>query len=104
MKRKKPIDVLQEFVSVFAGKGLLEQTVRVKYRDKKYRLFCSSSEFFAYRINDNYGVSPGFPGWTVCHVTHDEIVEDSHMSGSKSGEPSAREWLRCLAKKDFEVI
>ncbi len=98
------MDLLREFVSVFAGKGLLEQTVRIRYRDKKYRVFCSNSEFFAYRINDHYGVSPGFPGWTVCHVTHDEIVEDAHMSGLQSREPSVREWLRCLAAEDFELI
>ncbi len=104
MKRKKPVEVLQEFVSVFAGKGLLEQTVRIRYHDKQYRIFCSDSEFFAYRINDNYGVSPGFPGWAVCHITHDEVMEDAHMSGLASSEPSAREWLRCLAAEDFELI
>ena len=104
MKRQKPVDVLQNFVTVFAGRGLLEQTVRIRYRDRKYRVFCSDSEFFAYRINDNYGISPGFPGWPVCHVTHEGIIEDSEIAEFASGEPSVGDWLHCIAAEDFELI
>lgn len=111
--RKKPIripaekkaeDVLEKFVSIFAGKGWLEQTLRIKHRDKKYRLYCSETVFTAYRINDHCGVSHGFPGWPVCFVTSDQIIEDSDMSKFSTTEPSVLDWLRCIADEDIELI
>ena len=98
------MDVLQKFVGVFASKGWLNQTLRIKHHDRRYRICCSEREFFAYRINDHCGVSPGFPGWPVCIVTHDQIIEDSDMSAFASTEPSAHDWLRCIAEGDFELI
>lgn len=71
---KKPMDVMQKFIDVFASKGWLKQTIRIKHRDRRYRIFCSEREFFAYRINDNCGISPGYPGWPICIVTHDKII------------------------------
>jgi len=103
-QEKKPLDVLQKFVGVFESKGWLNQTLRIKRHDKRYRICCSEEEFFAYRINDHFGVPPGFPGWTVCIVTHDQIIEDSDMSAFSSTELSAYDWLRCIAEDDFELI
>ena len=76
-----PADVLQKFVDVFAGKGWLNQTLRIMHRERRYRIFCSETKFIAYRINDHCAISWGFPGWAVCIVTDDQIIEDSHMSG-----------------------
>jgi hypothetical protein len=101
---KKPMDVLQKFIGVFTSKGWLNQTLRIKYRDRRYRIFCSERTFFAYRINDHCGVSWGFPGWLVCIVTHDQMIEDSEMSAFTSSEPSAHDWLRCITDGDFELI
>ncbi len=98
------MDVLQEFVGVFTSKGWLKQTLRIKHREGRYRICCSEKEFFAYRINDYGGVPPGFPGWPVCIVTRDQIIEDSCMSAFPSTEPSAQDWLRCIADGDFELI
>ncbi len=100
----KPGDVLQKFVAVFANKGWLNQTLRIKYCDRRYRICCSEAEFFAYRINDHCAVLPGFAGWPVCIVTHDQIVEDSDLSAVASTEPSAQDWLRCIADGDFELL
>lgn len=101
---EKPIHVLQKFVSVFESKGWLKQTIRIKHRDRRYRIFCSEGEFFAYRINDHCGISPGFPGWLVCIVTHDKICDDAKMSEFASTEPRATDWLRCIVDGDFELI
>ena len=103
-QEKKPMDILQKFVGVFESKGWLNQTLRIKHRDKRYRIYCSEREFLAYRINDHCGVLPGFPGWSVCIVAHDQMVEDSDMSAFPSTEPSAHDWLRCIAEEDFELI
>lgn len=103
-REEKPLDVLQKFVGVFKSKGWLDQTLRIKRHGKRYRICCSQKEFFGYRINDHCGVSPGIPGWPVCIVTHDQMIEDSDMSGFSSTEPSASDWLRCIAEGDFEFI
>ena len=100
----KPMDVLQRFVEVFMSKGRLNQTLRIKHRGRRYRIFCSESKFFAYQINENFGVSWGFPGWPVCIVTPDQIIEDSEMSSFAPDEPSVHDWLRCIADDDFEII
>ena len=102
--KKKPMDVLQELVVVFVNKGWLNRELRIKHRDRRYRIFCSERKFFAYRINDNYGGSWGFPGWPVCIVTHDRIIDDSEMPVSESTGPSAQGWLRCIVEDDFEII
>jgi hypothetical protein len=100
----KPMDVLRQFVGVFASKGWLNQKVRIKHRDGSYRIFCSEREFFAYRINENWGIPPGIPGWHVCVVNQNQIIDDSGMSQFPSTEPSVHDWLRCIADGDFEVI
>jgi len=101
---KKPTEVLQRFVDVFVSKGRLNQTLRIKHRGRRYRIFCSERKFFAYQINDHYGVSWGFPGWPVCIVTPDQIIDDPEMSACQSTEPSVHDWLRCIADDDFEII
>ncbi len=101
---KKPSDILEEFVGVFRDKGWLNQTLRIKRCDRRYRICCSEGEFFAYRINDCSGVSPGFPGWPVCVVTPRRMIEDSVMSSFPSTEPSVHDWLRCMTEGDFELL
>ena len=99
-----PIEILQQLIGVFASKGWLNQTLRIKHRDRRYRVVCSETKFFAYRINDCCGVPPGLPGWPVCLVSGDQIIEDADMGAFASTEPSVGEWLRCIADDDFEWI
>jgi hypothetical protein len=99
-----PVDILQEFIGVFAQRGWLNQTLRIMHRDRRYRIFCSETEFVAHRINDHGGVPWGFPCWAVCIVTRDQIIEDSDMSMFSSVEPSAHDWFRCLTGGDFQIL
>lgn len=101
---KKSMAVLREFVFLFQSKGWLNQTLRLKHRDRRYRVVCSETKFFAYRINDCCGVPPGLPGWPVCLVSGDQIIEDADMGAFASTEPSVGEWLRCIADGDFDLI
>ena len=96
--------VFQQFVSLFESKGWLNQTLRVRYRDRRYRICCNAVEFFVYRINDHRGASHGHPGWPVCIVSPHQIIEDSNMSVFESTEPTAQGWFRCLAEGDFEPL
>jgi hypothetical protein len=100
----KPQDALESLVGVFEAKGWLDQTLRIRHRDRRYRIFCSRNKFLAYRINDKCHARHGFPGWPVCIITIDQIIDDSVMSRFPSAEPSARDWLRCINDGDFELI
>ena len=100
----KSQEVLQNLVGVFESNGWLNQTLRIKRRNRRYRIFCSRKKFLAYRINDNCHVRHGFPGWPVCIITVDQIIDDSKMSRFPSTEPSAHEWLRCIHDGDFDLI
>ena len=50
----QPSEVLNQLVNVFLDKGWLNQILRIRYHDKKYRLLCNTKTFIAYRINKNY--------------------------------------------------
>jgi hypothetical protein len=101
---KIPMEALQEFVGVFANKGWLNHALRILHRDRRYRIFCSETEFIAHRINDTCHDSWGFPCWAVCIVTQDQIIEDSDLSGFASIEPGVQQWLRCFAEGDFQIL
>lgn len=101
---KGPADVLRELVDVFASKGWLNKRLRIRHRDRGYRIFCSENQFVAHRINDTCAASWGFPCWAVCIVTRDQIIEDADVSVFLSSEPGVREWLLCFAESDFEII
>ena len=96
-------EVLEQFVCLFDGKGWLNRTICVRSGDARYRLFCSKSRFFAYRMNDSWGISPGVPGWLVCMVTHDRVFVDAETCAFPAEEPDTHEWLRLLTDNDFEV-
>jgi hypothetical protein len=101
---KNAPDVLETFIDLFESKGWLNQTIRIRRRERRYRISCSEMGFIAYRINDHCGISPGIPGWPVCFVTQEQIVDDSDMSRFSSSEPSIEDWLRYIMDDDLELI
>ena len=101
---KKAPEVLEAFIGVFESKGWLNQTIRIRRRERRYRISCTETGFVAYRINDHCGVSPGIPGWPVCFVTRDQIMDDSNMARFESNEPSVLDWLRFITDSDLELI
>lgn len=101
---KDPQELLKTFIRLFAQKGWLNQTLRIQYRDRKYRIGCSEKKFFAYRINDQFGLSWGFPGWLVCMVTPEELVAGIETGPLDSTELGLEDWLRCIEEGDFEIL
>ena len=96
-------EVLHRFVSLFEGRGWLNRFINVRGGYGQYRLFCSESRFFAYRMNDRWGISPGAPGWPVCMVTRDRVFHDGSLCAFPTEDPETLQWLRLLADNDFEV-
>jgi hypothetical protein len=104
VKKSNPALILQEFIDCFTEKGWLNQVLRIQRGDRRYRIFCNETGFFAYRINENHGISPGIPGWPVCLVTAERILDDSAPSKFSSSEPEVREWLRWFIKNDLDLL
>lgn len=104
MEETRPTGILTQLVGVFEEKGLLNQRIRIKHRDRRYWISCSETAFVAYRMNDHGGIPPGVPGWPVCIVRDDQVVNDADMSPVASTEPSADDWFRCIVADDFEII
>ncbi len=101
---KKETDILEAFIALFESKGWLNQTIRIKRCGQRYRISCNETGFIAYRINDRCGVSPGIPGWPVCFVSREQMVDDSHLSRFPSTEPTIQDWLRFIMNDDLELI
>ena len=101
---KDPQEVLETFIRLFAQKGWLNQTLRIQHRDRRYRIGCSEKKFFAYRINDQFGLYWGFPGWLVCMVTPEEVLAGSEGGPLDSTELGLEDWFRCLEEGDFEIL
>jgi hypothetical protein len=95
---------LTQLVEACASRGWLNRNLRIRLKDARYRIFCSEAEFTAFRVNDNCGVSPGIPGWPVCIVSAERIIEDGRMKGFPLAEPGAREWLASLSTGSIELI
>jgi hypothetical protein len=101
--RTRPSEVLQQFVELFNRKGWLNQTIRIQRAERKYKILCTPDGFMAYRINDNWGNSGGFPGWAVCIVDQNQIIEDLSLTAFPS-EPGVLDWLGCLSSGDFKEL
>ena len=99
-----PIDVLRQFAGIFRDRGWLNNEFRIRYRDKRYWVSCNEERFFAYRINENCGLSPGVPGWPVCMVCQDYLFDESGISDLTPTRLSTQDWLSIMANNDFELI
>ena len=100
----RPKEMLREFVQIFHKRGWLNQNIRIAHSNSRYWIFCNETSFHAYRINDHCHLPPGVPGWLVCIVKADRIINDSEMSPFTSTEPSAQDWINCIVNDNFELI
>jgi len=103
-KKPSPTLILQEFIECFTERGWLNQVLRIQRGERRYRIICNETGFFAYRINENHGISPGIPGWPVCLVTPERVLDDSLASKFNSSEPEVREWLRWFLENDLDFL
>lgn len=101
--QNSPGALTQQFSALFASKDWLNKDLKISYQSKKYRLSCSQEMFLAYQVNDNWGISPGAPGWPVCIVTRDYVTDGSSGPDPSSTRLSTGDWLNILAQGGFEL-
>jgi len=76
-QEKNPGEVLDKLIDISASKGWLNKKFRIRCQDRRYWISCNEDSFFAYQINENCGLSPGVPGWTVCIIEKDYVYDGS---------------------------
>jgi len=101
---KNSKEVLNRFALLFRKHDIFNQSFKIEYRSRKYKIYCGEDKFFVYRINPNPGIPPGIPGWIACMVTQDKIIDSGSMGRGDSGDPSIQGWLDCIANGNFKSI
>jgi hypothetical protein len=72
-----PAEVLVMIKNLFRDLGIFEQTLTLTHRGHKYLARCDAHGFTVYRCLDRCHFPPGDPGWPVCLVTADAIIDEN---------------------------
>ena len=103
-QQRNSFDVLHNLVEVFASKDWLNKSLRIRYRNKRYRISCNEEMFLAYQINDNCGLGPGVPGWPVCMIGKDYVYDEPGIPHLASTWLNMHDWLNVIIDQNFELI
>ena len=101
LQEKSPRDVLPKLIQIFESKGWLNKKLRIKYQNKRYWISCNKARFFAYQINGNCALGPG---WPVCIVREDYVYDESGIPDLTSTKLNMHVWLNIIANQNFELI
>ena len=98
-----PAKLLGQIQALFKELGLFERAVEVSHQGRLYAVRCDAEAFTIYRLVEQCHIPPGSPGWPVCLVTAETILdetsppqlpaEDEFASGL-----SLSEWLQLIEK------
>ena len=61
----------------FPGAGLLRVSLTLTHNGETYLATCDDRSFAVYRVLDQGHVAPGRPGWPVCLVTNEAVVDET---------------------------
>jgi hypothetical protein len=95
-----PAELLGRIQARFRELGLLGQTVNVVHRGKTYLITCDEQAFAVYRRLGRGHLPPGRPGWPVCLVTAEAVVDEASPPPAPEDEfasgLSLKEWLNLI--------
>jgi hypothetical protein len=72
-----PAELLGRIQAQFRQLGIFGQTLTLIYKNEKYLVNCETQSFTVYRLVDQCHVPPGRPGWPVCLVTEEIMVDEN---------------------------
>ncbi len=72
-----PAELLRHIQARFRELGLFGQTLTLTYKDEKYLASCDDQAFAVYRLVAQCHLPPGRPGWPVCLVTAEAMVDET---------------------------
>jgi hypothetical protein len=72
-----PTEMLRRIQERFRELGIFGQTLTLTYQKEKYLVSCDAQVFAVYRLVEHCHMPPGQPGWPVCLVTGEVIVDET---------------------------
>jgi hypothetical protein len=94
---ESPAELLGRIQARFRELGLWGQTLTVVHGGKTYLITCDEQAFAVYRRLGRGHLPPGRPGWPVCLVTAEVMVDETSPPQEPEDEfasgLSLKEWL-----------
>ncbi len=72
-----PAELLARIQARFRELGCFGAPLSLTHNGEKYLATCDDRSFAVYRLLDRGHVSPGRPGWPVCLVTAEAVVDEN---------------------------
>lgn len=72
-----PAEMLARIQDRFRELGIFGQSLSLTYQTDKYLVSCNDEAFAVYRLVAHCHVPPGQPGWPVCLVTGEVMVDET---------------------------
>jgi hypothetical protein len=95
-----PAEMLYRIQDRFRELGLFGRTLTLTHKGEKYLVSCGDQAFAVYRLVEKCHVSPGQPGWPVCLVTEEVMVDETSPPHLPEDEFSSglglEEWLNLI--------
>ncbi len=95
-----PTELLGRIQDLFRELGLFEQRLALTHEGQKYLSSCNGAAFTVYRLNENSHVPPGIPGWPVCLVTAEAVIDETSPPFLAEDEFASgltlQDWLRLI--------
>jgi hypothetical protein len=72
-----PAELLRRIQARFRELGLFGSTLTLTHKGENYLVRCDARSFAVYRLVEHCHVPPGHPGWPVCLVTGEVVVDET---------------------------
>jgi hypothetical protein len=72
-----PAELLGRIQARFRELDLFGSPLTLSHNGENYLAACDDRAFAVYRLVDQCHVPPGRPGWPVCLVTHEVVVDET---------------------------
>jgi len=97
---ESPAELLRRIQARFRELGLFGRTLSVEHRGKIYLITCNDQAFAVYRHLRRGHLPPGRPGWPVCLVTAEAVIDETsppHLPEDEFASGlSLQEWLNLI--------
>ena len=94
-----PPELLARIQEVFRNLGRLGEKLTLTHEGRRYLVSCDEEAFTVYRLLDQGHRPPGRPGWPVCLVTAETVIDETGQPALKdefASGLSLENWLRLI--------
>lgn len=71
------VELLRRIQARFRELGIFGSPLTLAHEGEKYLVSCDDQAFTVYRLVEKCHVPPGHPGWPVCLVTAEAVVDET---------------------------